>query len=321
MDVKNIIRLLFLFFIIGAIAYVYINKIPMMCFGCETDGTFTKCLPGTGNGTPTCDALRGIEKVVDEINKGISKADEIVETIETAFTVPYQTIKDAINTLENTLGNLNIPIPNIPEIKIPPIPNLSCPIDFTKIPTYDPCNQIINKAVNDAISPVNTTISGIQTTLNTTIGGINTTIGGINKAIGDVVGGINEAVKGSNDAIGKINSAINAGIPTIPGINNATIPTISATLSLNPVGNINLSCNIDIGSQLKSLNIDICKEISNGLNTGIIAPINTALATIQTSLNIAIQTIISGIHTAINTIKNGITSAINALKTLLCAFP
>lgn len=250
-SVSFFIKMLIFSGLIGGLMYLRIVKIPIMCFGCNTGGTFTRCMAGTGKGTIGCDIYNKTEETIDTIKEQVGNVKDMAMDIKDAIDTPIQFIKEQIKNMENIFASLSSGIPEIPDATIPDISDFSCNLDFSKIPDFDVCKSVIQPAVNALIIPVNETIKGIQIMLD-----------GSTNTINDYLLSPIEDFKNSLKTISNIN-----------------IPT---------VGGIDLSCNLNIYRELKKLgvaDIDVCKEVIQPAVNGSIDVVNSVGDGIETAVN------------------------------------
>ena len=320
MDVKILVKLVFLVLIIMLLIYIRTTKIPVLCIACEEPGTFTRCITGTGEGTPTCAAYKLQVKVMD----GIETAYDEVETAFGRVTGPLQLAMSRIQTAKLTLetafasiGSLNVP--SIPSITLPNIGNISCSIDFGAIPAVDICKSGITPGINGGtVNPMNTALGGLQTQINNVVGTLNNTVAPINTSLNRIQNDLNNVVGGLNSSINSINHTLKTTIPTIPTVDIPSINSSVGNVSLPQLQPVNLSCNLDIAAQIRdslgTTSLDVCGLLITQINTKLIPQLNAGFLAVEAGINIAITAINTGITNAINAIKNGITTAILMLE-------
>jgi hypothetical protein len=325
MDIKSIIKIFFFILIIGSLYYIYTVKIPILCLTCEESGTFTRCISGTGNGTPTCEAYKLQKKILSEVEGAYNTVTNQFGTVTGAFDEAYQKIIQAKKTLTDSFAKIaSLDIPNIPSINIPNINNLSCSINFDGIPAVDVCKTGVAPSVNQgAIMPINKSLDGLQTQINTVVGQLNNTITPINTSINGLTSTVNGIVDDINSAIRGINDITMGNIPTVKKVNIPNINSNIGNTSLPQLKEVNLSCDINIPELIKekigSTTLDVCGLLIDQINKNLIPQLNNSFKIIGESINIAIVNINNGIRLAIETIQNGISTAITMLQNQLDA--
>ena len=320
MNIKILIKLTFFILIIGLIIYIRVTKIPVLCLACEEGGTFTRCMTGTGNGTPTCDAYKLQRKLVDGINTVYTDVEKSFGKVLDPLEDAYSKIQLAKKTLTDAFAKIgSIDIPSIPSINIPKIGNISCSIDFGSIPNVDICKSGLSPAINQGtINPMNNALNGLQSQVNNVVGQLNSTITPINSSLNTVTKSLNDVVGGVNSSINKINDALRIGIPTLNTVNIPNINSNIGNVSIPQLDQVNFSCDLNIPKLIKdklgSTSLDVCSLLINQINNGLIPQLNVAFKTVEDGINIAIININRGIITAITAIKNGISTAILMLE-------
>ena len=320
MNIKTLIKLTFFLLTIILTVYIRGTKIPLLCLACEESGTFTRCITGTGNGTPTCDAYNLERKIVNDINTVYTDVENSFGKVIDPLKDAYSKIQLAKKTLTDAFAKISsINIPSIPSIIIPKIRNISCSIDFGAIPNVDICNSGLTPAINQGtVNPMNNVFDGLQSQINNVVGQLNSTIAPINNSLNTVTQNLNNVVGSVNRSINKINDAIHTGIPTL---NTVSIPNINSSIgnvSIPHLDQVNFSCDLNIPKLIKdklgSTSLDVCSLLINQINNGLIPQLNISFKTVEDGINIAITNINRGIITAITAIQNGISTAILMLE-------
>ena len=314
--IKSIIEMCIIFLIIGLIIWIRYKKIPIMCIACEDEGVFTKCMPNTGKNSTTCNMYKGIKKTIDNIDHAYSDVMDKVTKIETAFTKPIEEIQKAIEQLEKAFSHIKIPeMPPIPSI---PTINIDVKIDFSKIPSFDPCNQIVNPLVNGLTNPINTFVNDLQSVLKSITDGMNKAIQPIEKTITDFNKSVGDIIDTGNTVINGLNDTLHIGMPTIP---SSPIPAIKLSpLSMPPldkIGNINLSCNIDFAQLIEHIVKDLLavgKIITDSINDNVIQKMNGFLLILKNALDQIRNTLNDTMQLIITSIQEQITRTIGFLK-------
>jgi hypothetical protein len=295
---------MFFLLIIIIIIYIRVTKIPILCLACEKDGTFTRCITGTGDGTPTCDAYNLEHQVLDNINMIYNDVEnsfgQVTGAFDDAFTkinIAKQTLTDAFNSI----GSLDIP--TISSINIPSITNISCNIDFGAVPNIDLCKDI------------NSGIDNLQNGINNTLHALNTAIDPINISLTNTQTKINNIVGNVNSVVDKVNNKINLGIPKIGNVNFGTINTTINDININKN---NISCGVNIPELIRnnmdSTSINVCALLVDQINKSLVPQLNTAFKAVKDGINTAITSINDGIKQSIKTIQDGISTAILMLE-------
>lgn len=70
--------------LVGAMLYLATHPIPLPCVGCDTGGTFYRCMKGTGLGTITCEAYMSGKNSAKVLRQSLMSAEEYAKTL-TAF--------------------------------------------------------------------------------------------------------------------------------------------------------------------------------------------------------------------------------------------
>jgi hypothetical protein len=321
---KTIVKFFFYLAIFSLIIYIYIVKIPILCFACEEDGTFTRCISGTGKDTTTCEAYKIQQQIYDNVGNAYVKVTNEFGVVTGAFTTAYQEIVKAQQVITDAFAQLDsINIPDIPSINLPNIPNISCSIKLDNLPKMDICKNQLSPSINNAaINPINTTITTLQSKINSVVNTFNDTITPINTSITNLNSSVNDIIKKINDKIGDINGAISTNIPTIKEIDITTINNNAiSTVTIPTISTVDLTCNIDLPALIKeklgSTTLDVCNLLTSQINNNLIPPLNASFKIISDAINIAITNINKNIKDSINIIKNGITTVINMLQAQL----
>lgn len=102
---KNILILL------SVVVYVLVYKIPVPCYGCESESIWYRCISGTGEGSSSCESHKKVEKLVSQGGNIVSSISEqggvFFENLWefTSNDLPG-VIKDFIVQIKDTLRNL-----------------------------------------------------------------------------------------------------------------------------------------------------------------------------------------------------------------------
>lgn len=259
----------------GLFWWIKKNKIPILCMACGEGGTYTRCIEGTGKGSPTCDIYNATTDAISSVKNSITSISDEFGKVKDAISVPYNSIKGIITQLETLFNNLNVSIPSIPDIKIPTIPNLSAVISFDLIPKFDPC-LTVNTVVNNAVYPINQSVIGVETAINSIIGELNRVSGSL-------------------------------GFPRTNGVSIGKIPSINTSCNIDIGAEIKKIIPPD-GK------IDILAGVVTSINNNIINPFNSTLKIIKDGIQIAINAINSSIKTIIKFLKDTITSIIGTIS-------
>jgi hypothetical protein len=267
--------------IVSLIIYLKFYKIPVWCVACENEGYFTKCVDGTGKGTLTCELCN---KLYDEEQQIIQKLNIIksdIFNLVTLIDAPIETIKKSISNLEDLFTKISINIPSIDKIEIPHIPAFSCNIDFTKIPSFDPC-KLAGEAITKIINPINDDIKKIENQLNS------------------------------------FSNEVNKALKSIPG--NLSVPQIKLKSLTDDLNTWSCSINIGtMISNVIGNTFDICKLTTEGINS-IINLLNATLKIVKEGINIAITGINAALLLIIQSIQTSIMKAISILTDQLQVF-
>ena len=319
MNIKTITKIFFYLLIATIIIYIRITKIPILCLACEENGIFTRCISGTGNGTPTCDAYHLHQEMVGGINRVYNDIENTFGQIVGPLNVAYDKIQEAKRTLVDAFSRISsLNIPPIPDINIPPIPSISCAIDFGAIPAFDVCSPL-TVAINDgAIGPMRITIDTLNRSVNTVIEGLNQTIAPINTGLKESKDSLNKIVGGINTAIRAINKPLGLSIDEIDEVDIKGIPTINDRIGIPLIDPVNLNCNFDIAQLIRNsfngqASINLCTLLATAMET-VVNKLNEAFKKVGDGISIAIENINNGVTNAINTIKTGISNAISMLE-------
>ena len=292
-----------------------------MCLACEKEGSITRCLSGTGDGTVTCDAYKLQLKAVEQINNTVTEIKNEASSIMSKFTSASQAISSAKNKLQDFLSTItSIRINQIPSFDIQPIPLISVgSLNFDSIQPIDIGSSVIQPAINSFLIPLNAVISGIKTSINSVSNTINNTIPPINSVLNSATSTLRNVIGGINSATGAF-SKIGITIPSIP---DPTIPVISGHIdgiNINNINNITLSCPLDVAKLLKDAigeTINVGNIVVNVINTTIIPGLNISFAAIKNGINIAIDNINRGFKIAIETIINSVKHSIDVIENQL----
>ena len=100
-----------LLILVSVVTYVLIYKIPIPCYGCESESIWYRCVSGTGEGTSSCEAHKRVEKTIAQ---GGSIASNVAEHAGVFFENLWEftaddlptIIKDFILQIKDTLKNL-----------------------------------------------------------------------------------------------------------------------------------------------------------------------------------------------------------------------
>ena len=330
MDIKTIIKIFLFILVISLIIYIRIYKIPILCLTCETEGTFTRCINGTGDKTTTCTVYKAQQKALAGITTAYSQLENTFETTiertENIFEEAYEKIKTAKEELATILETiLSLKIPKIPSINIPTIDNISCAIDLSNLPNFDICTTDITPSMNNnIITPINTAINKIETQINGLINDLKNAIMPINTTANTVKTNLNSVIFSINSTITTINNTLKLNISKIPNVNVAEIDTTLFDNNIIDIKNIQdlvLSCNLDISKLINDkigiTSLDVCSLLIKQINNTIVPKLNTAFGKIENSINTAIDAINNGIINSITIIQNNISNVILILENQL----
>ena len=314
--IKSIIEMCIIFLIVGLIIWIKYKKIPILCLACEDNGYITKCLPNTGKGSTTCDMYNGIKKAYHSVEEAYSEVMTEVEVIENAFLKPIQDIENSITKLKEVFGKIKIPqMPSIPPI---PTIEIDVNIDFSKIPSLDLGDMIINPIVNSLIDPMKIFIQKLQNFLDSITSGLNSAIKPIEETVKKFNEAVQKIIETGNDVIDKINKGIHLNMPGIPSANIPPIHLAPIKMPTIPkIGHIDFECKIDlrnlIESAVKEL-LTIGKTITDSINDHIIKSINNMLTELKNALDNVVSVINEALHVVVETIQTQITQTIEFLQ-------
>jgi len=323
MDIKILIRILFLCLFIAFFYWLRVSKIPVLCLACEQPGTMTRCIAGTGYGTPTCTAFELQQQAVNGIGSAFNSVKNEISGITATYDSAVNKINNAKKTLIEALATItSLKIQPIPEFTIGIIQPINLNINFGAIPTIDICKNGIQPAIKGAAAPINTIIEKLQSSINGVIDNITGQTGNIQTAVDGLQSSINKITDDVNTAINGLNK-LQLGIPQVnkPTLGRVNFTINRANLNQIDIDKLNLTCNLDIAKAIRdgigSANIDIGKLLIDNINTYIIPTLNSSFATIGKGMSMAIGAINDGVAAAINGIITGINAAISVLQNQL----
>jgi len=79
--------------------------------------------------------------------------------------VPIEKINMSLEWIKGIQGSLDLSIPEIPSLKIPPLKDIDFKFDFSGIPVINPGKDIIEPAINGALVAINWVINGLRNIL------------------------------------------------------------------------------------------------------------------------------------------------------------
>lgn len=166
----------FIFVTFGAIwIYNWIrnNRISVPCMACERGGFATKCMAGTGHGSQGCEQYKKTLAELQEIRDQIPKIKLSAQEIMDKFEGPIESIKQTIAQINNYIASVDLSVPDFPTVQFPEFSEFDLTLDFSKLGSIDPCKDIIQPAINAAISPYNAAINSTRSRLTSSLTDIN----------------------------------------------------------------------------------------------------------------------------------------------------
>ena len=306
--------------------YALVYKIPIPCFGCQTEGFWYRCIMDTGEGTASCDAHKQVKQRFDQAGRIMDQAgvymDEFWDFTKTELP---GVIRDFIATLKDQiLGLKDRMAEKINQIIFflrDKMDLFWSKIKSVAVNTYEKfmevvINPVIKFFVANLLKPVTVVFEKIMEFRELVWRVLSNAIDKLaNIPIGDFVGDvvdvfqkipeamdnlkgllINLINKIKNETLGVVNTGIRESIEGVETSVNVLSGGIDKGVN-SIVGGLNLVKDELVGNLNKSI---------NGMAFGIETAVNKTTGGIETVINKSVGGITDGINNNMNTVEKGV---------------
>jgi len=300
--------------LVTVVAYVLIYKIPLPCYGCESESIWYRCISGTGKGTSSCDAHKKVTKLVSQGSGVVSTISEqggvFLENLWEFTTDDLPgVIKDFILQIKDTLKNLKPAIAakitaiikflkekarliadkikdvatstynNYIKVVIDPL------VSFVTNNIIQPMVFVIEKIISFRVLVWDTLKDAVEAVSNLGIGSFVGSVVDIIKGIPDVLEDLRDLIiQLINNIKTKIFSAVNWGLESSTNLVNKSVNGMSNTLEAG-----------------LDKSVDLINTVVGGVETGV----GGIVTGVNKSMNL--------VENVTNTLGNGVESSINKI--------
>jgi hypothetical protein len=308
--------------LVGALVYLALHPVSLPCVGCDTGGTFYRCMEGTGAGSRTCELYRDMSSAAVKL-----KTTEYAKELSLLSTNLPRYLSDmAAAVRAKTLLVLAAVRERLSGVWAHVSASLKSLLQKAELmagatwdAVYDAViRPLVQGVVKYIIEPVTSLIDNVVAFVKRVLGEIERVLGSAGEALGDAYdAAYGASAKMSETVEGVLSGAAVMIEKLVDGIRNGTNAALSGVVggvedAVNAVGRV---ANSAVDGVEGAINATLRGTVdgANGAVNGVIDELNKASNTTERLVNESLATIVKGVQGGLDGAAGGIETSVNAL--------